>query len=367
MIQGGLNLNLKGPVPLAQHCCLRSDLFPIDIAQNFWKDERFYTLRKINSQSQWDPGCFNCKQLEHSDLLSFRQGMNQGLKIQGQTELTGPARIDLMFSISCNLACRSCGAHSSTFWQKHLDENNLSNPWALTVNNNDNKDRVISALEQLDLSNLRQLVFCGGETLLGQEYWDVAEWLVNNVANADKNLTLCFQTNGTQPILPRNYNIINKCHLVKLHISLDGIEQQFEYLRWPAKWNQVVDNILLLRQTLPSNVMFVVEETVSIFNLAYLNNLETWIKQNFVSNREGDVINHSRHLALGSFSIKNCSKEYVSAMQNTSYSNLISANWEESPDSIKQMINTIKQFDTLRNESFEKIFPEVAEFYSRFL
>jgi sulfatase maturation enzyme AslB (radical SAM superfamily) len=364
MIHGGLQLNFKKSGLSAQHCCLRSDLFTVSPTQNLWNDNRFSPLRETNKQGQWDPGCFNCKQLENSDLLSFRQGMNRGLEINGQTELTGPARIDLMFNISCNLACRICGPDSSTFWQKHLKENNL---WNLPTTLPDNKDQVISALGQLDLSNLRQLVFCGGETLLGQEYWDVAEWLVNNVPAADKNLTLCFQTNGTQSILPRNYDIISKCHLVKLHVSLDGIERQFEYQRWPAKWDQVVDNILSLKQTLPSNVMFVVEETISIFNLAYLNNLEAWTKQNFAYNKEGDIINHTRHLAGGIFNIYNCSQEYMLAMQNTPYSDLIPTDWKESPNNIKHMISTIKQFDTLRNESFEQIFPEVAEFYSRFL
>jgi hypothetical protein len=31
------------------------------------------------------------------------------------------------------------------------------------------------------------------------------------------------------------------------------------------------------------------------------------------------------------------------------------------------MIKSIKQFDQLRNQSFEETFPELADFYSRFL
>ena len=113
--------------------------------------------------------------------------------------------------------------------------------------------------------------------------------------------------------------------------------------------------------------MFVVEETVSIFNLAYLHNLEDWIKQNFTYNREGEVVNHTQHMAKGFFNIYNCSQEYVLGMQNTPYSGLIPKDWQESPDRINTMLNKIKQFDTIRNESFEQIFPEVAKFYARFL
>jgi hypothetical protein len=86
---------------------------------------------------------------------------------------------------------------------------------------------------------------------------------------------------------------------------------KFEYLRWPASWSQVTDNILNIRETVPSNVMFLVEETISIFNLAYITELDTWVKQNFTTNREGDPVNHTRHMATGIFRLDNCSNEYV--------------------------------------------------------
>ena len=229
------------------------------------------------------------------------------------------------------------------------------------------KDEVIATLSNLDLSNLRQLVFCGGETLLGQEYWEVARWLGENVPDAKKNLTLCFQTNGTQPIHPRNYEIIEKFHLVKLHISLDGVAERFEYLRWPAEWNQVSENIVSLKNNLPSNVMFLVEETISIFNLAYLDELSRWVDDNFSISLEGDVINHTRHLAVNTYSIDYCTQEYVDAIRQTKFKNLIPADWIENPAGIDKMINEIKQFDHFRNESFVEVFPQVADYYSRFL
>jgi hypothetical protein len=227
------------------------------------------------------------------------------------------------------------------------------------------KNEVINALSKLDLSNLRQLVFCGGETLLGQEYWDVAAWLADNVP-ADQQLTLCFQTNGTQTILPKNIDIIKRFHAVKLHISLDGIGARFNYLRWPADWNQVVHNIMDLRATLPSNVMFVIEETISIFNLLYQSELNAWVHDNFTTNREGDVVNHTRHLAVGMFNLENMSQEYVNLITNSGHRNLIPVDWAENPTKIQEMLAEIKKFDALRNESFAEVFPELANLYRRF-
>jgi hypothetical protein len=365
MIHGGLNLDFKSKsAATAQHCCLRNSRFSISDAADLWQSEKFVPLRKVNLTDQWDPGCYNCEKLEKSGLRSFRNGMNDGLGIYGKTNLSGPARLDLKFDISCNLACRTCGPQSSTFWQKHLKEHNQ---WSSPIFSPRNKHDVINYLQQLDLSNLKQVVFCGGETLLGQDYWDVSKWLAENVPNAKNQLTLCFQTNGTQPILKRNYDIFEKTHLVKLHISIDGIGEKFEYLRWPAKWQQVTENIQTIRNECPSNTMFVIEETISIFNLAYLNQSDRWALENFHVDSYGDKIDHTRHLANGIFSLKNCSQEYIDLMLKSQYANLIDSQWQENKTAIKYMLASIEKFDTYRSQSFSQTFPEVAAMYQKFL
>jgi hypothetical protein len=103
MIHGGLNLTFKTATPHAQHCCLlTTSLFPIDVASNFWNNPKFIPLRETNKKNVWDPTCSNCEQLEKTGFESERTGMNNGLELNFQTDLTGPARIDLMFDISCN-------------------------------------------------------------------------------------------------------------------------------------------------------------------------------------------------------------------------------------------------------------------------
>jgi len=226
---------------------------------------------------------------------------------------------------------------------------------------------MISILKTLDLSNLKLVVFCGGETLLGAGYWEVAQAIADMMPNAKHQLTLSFQTNGTQTISQRHYELIEKFHLVKLNISLDGFGEQFEYLRWPASWQQVTDNIMNMREQLPVNVMFLIEEAMSIFNLLYQGRLDKWAKDNFSTNRLGDVVNHSRHAARGIFSLNNLSQEYVDSLEQSHLTKLIPQSWQESPDQILKMIAEIRKFDALRNQSWTNTFPEVAEFYKRYM
>lgn len=380
MIHGGLSISSKndGADLGFKPCCLlgeKKHWYPILDNENIHQDQRLTDLRSLNRSGKWYSECeMFCGALEKNKLISMRQGMNAGLARSQDYDLPGPLRLDLQFDISCNLACRTCGPSASTFWIKHLkDKKQLSNEWP---EHQKNSKRIIEILKKLDLSNLQQVVLCGGETLLGSEYWNVADWLAMNVPNAKQNLMMCFQTNGTQSISERWFQTIDKFKLVKLQVSLDGINDRFEYLRWPASWAQVSDNLYNLREKVPSNVMFLIEETVSIFNVLYLNELESWVADNFYANREGDVVDHTRHLAkysvsmndsiLYDFSLNNASQLLVDAMLSKGCANLIPNNWQENPEKIKSMIETIKYFDQLRDQDFKKTFPEVFECFQHY-
>lgn len=363
MIHGGLNINIKNRhAQFANHCCLRHDPLPIDL-QNVWNNDRLIALRQTNLDNKWDAGCSNCELLENAGLVSFRQGMNNGLGIVGKKDLSGPARLDLMFDVSCNLACRTCGPHASSYWQHHLKVNGQ---WSRPIRPEHNADSMIALLQTLNLENLRQVVFCGGETLLGNEYWNVARWLTANVPNAKSQLTLCFQTNGTQPIEHKNFEIINECHAVRLHVSMDAVGQQFEYLRWPASWEQVTTNLFDLKSTVPSNVLFLIEQTVSIFNILHLHELDQWCNTNFSANREGDSVQCTKHLATGIYSLTNASQPLINALDNGPYRSLVPVDWKENAQFIRSMLDQIKKFDQFRNQSFEQTFPATFAAFKEF-
>jgi hypothetical protein len=363
MIHGGLTINLKtfNDEILVNQCCLRTKQFQVNNINEIWDNKNFLPLRELNNQSIWDSGCWTCQGNEQAGLPSFRTGTLE--KFGKKTNLSGPQRIDLMFDIGCNLACRTCGPELSTFWQKHLKENNIA---FVAPRPTSRANDMISILKTLDLSNLELVVFCGGETLLGQGYWQVAEAIADMVPNAKQKIILSFQTNGTQSISKDNYKIIERFFLVKLNISIDAIGERFNYLRWPANWDQLTENINLLRETLPVNVMFLVEETISVFNLYYQQELANWTSANYSTNRLGDIVNHTKHVANGIFGLASLSQEYVDAIANTNLRKLISPTWRENPVAIKSMLLEIKKFDKLRQQDWTKTFPEVADFYKKF-
>lgn len=367
MIHGGLNINIKNGTNTLTYnqCCLSSNYLTWSTdAEVKWNDVNLQTIRKQNNNNQWHPGCWQCERLEKTGAKSFRHAMIE--KFGVQKNLTGPQRIDLLFDRSCNLACRTCGPASSTFWSKHLKDNGLSSfPIA---NDADNFKKIRNTLEAMDLSNLGMVQFCGGETLMGNTYWQAAEVIAELVPDAKNKIELGFQTNGTQPIDEKHYKTIEKFKLVKLMVSMDGTHDRFEYLRWPASWNQYTDNILHLREVLPSNVMFFVQETTSCLNLFYTQEVPEWVKTNFSANREGDPTDHATQLAIHPYlNVDNITQEYVDALANTNMAAAVSENWKENPDKIRMFLNETEKFDRLRGQDWKKTFPEIVDFYARYL
>jgi hypothetical protein len=219
----------------------------------------------------------------------------------------------------------------------------------------------------LDLSNLKQVQFCGGETLLGNTYWETAQIIADLVPNAKDNLLLAFQTNATQPVPAKYYDLIEKFKLVKFMVSLDGTHDRFEYLRWPAHWNQVVDNIFTIREKIPSNVMFYIQECTSNLNMLYFGEVRDWVEKHFNTNRDGDQTDYSTQLARHSYlDVNIITTEYFDSIKNTKMSQFLRPGWQENPQKIQQFIRETEKFDQLRGQDWKKTFPEVANFYSRY-
>ena len=363
IIHGALVIDIK-PIhnsTFIGHCCLR-DTFKIDFpSEPVWQNKKLFPLRNKNINNEWDSGCWTCQGNELAGMESFRTGSLKGFG--KRKDLSGPTRLDLVFDTNCNLACRSCGPQSSTFWLKHLIDNQLVD--SKTPIPPSRADYMIDILKTLDLTHLESVLFCGGETLLGNTYWKVAKVIADLVPNAKDQLVISFQSNATQMISEKHFDLIERFKLVKVHFSIDGIREKFEYLRWPASWNQVVDNVHEIRATAPSNVMFSIEETLGCLNLFYHHELETWAKKHFSANRFGDRIDHTTHHMKEVFALDNLTKEYVDALPGHLRS-LVNPNWKENPEGIRNMIKEINKFDAIRNEDWSVTFPEVYEFYRRY-
>lgn len=124
------------------------------------------------------------------------------------------------------------------------------------------------------------VIICGGEPILNHSSEVILEHL-----NVDQNIRIHF--NGT--VMPKQSFLDKSARFqyIQYCFSIDGVGERFEYLRWPAKWNQVVDNILWLVSAAPDNVGFAVNITVSQLNKPYYTEVIDWIDQTIPQNNQG--------------------------------------------------------------------------------
>ena len=169
----------------------------------------------------------------------------------------------------CNLACVTCGPEASTRWQQELGI-----PIA------PGNPREIDQATIQKAKTMTGIVIGGGEPVLNYSSETMLEHL-----NSDQQINIHF--NGT--ILPKQSFLDKSERFAHIHycFSIDGIGERFEYLRWPAKWNKVVDNILWLANAVPDNVTFNVNITISQLNKEYYTEVVDWVIQTVPQNKQG--------------------------------------------------------------------------------
>ena len=173
--------------------------------------------------------------------------------------------LDLRIGNTCDLACVMCGSINSSKWaelEKNINiktgmERSHSVKWW------ENKD-FWNDLHEI-LLHAKLVKFGGGEPLLLKQHKDVLKFLKEN----NPNCIIKYITNAnniTQEYIDLWQDIPN----LYFTFSLDSINERIEYLRWPVKWDSIIENLLMLKQ-LKSKPLVAVNYTMALFNNLYIN------------------------------------------------------------------------------------------------
>jgi len=119
-------------------------------------------------------------------------------------------------------------------------------------------------------STIGVIEFVGGEPFMmsQDEQSSLFKFLVDN--GHASHIRLKYNTNGTRlPTEQLEYWPHFKA--VEINVSVDGTDSRFEYLRFPAQWNEVKSNIEFY-QTLP-NLDLGIMLTLSVLNIGYVDDV----------------------------------------------------------------------------------------------
>ena len=236
-------------------------------------------------------GCKACWDEEDSGITSMRQHRfnlakwnRHKEKYVGRFEDPQMITLDFKFSSLCNLKCRICGPYCSSNWLKESLDTGEYHEHTIKIFskyaerkfvNNEINFEIFNKI----LPNLHIIEFYGGEPLMQPEHAKIMN-ILNSYPNVEQlNLELFYNINGTF----YDESVIetwNKMGIVELNISLDDIEDRFEYQRYPAKWNDVLDNIKQYKENCNSNVKMHLYCTVSLYNIFYIDDLIKYNAEN---------------------------------------------------------------------------------------
>lgn len=234
-----------------------------------WASQTRQEIRTSLNQSIRHANCQDCWAEEDAGRLSLRNIVNERFKdVEAYQEQ--PRVFMLKPGNACNLACRHCNPYVSSGWYK--DHYKLTSTGSFVdyvksynyIRDGYTADNdVWTTLGQWN-DNIVYYDLYGAEPLL-------IDPLLDLLRSGNTEQSIHVNTNGT--IWQDDFNdVFSKFKHVELGISIDAIGQQFDYMRYPAKWEHVLANLLKYKQLAEKHpsIDLSVCITASILNVYYL-------------------------------------------------------------------------------------------------
>ena len=194
---------------------------------------------------------------------------------------------DLRLGNVCQLKCVMCSPHDSSSWVKDWktiypafknEDLKKDQGWNPKFDYNwYQKSSFISTMKS-QAHNIKELYFAGGEPLLIPEHYSILKFMIEN--GAAKDCILRYNSNGLK-ISSDLLSMWNEFKHVKFNFSIDAAGSKNDYIRFPSKWNDVVENLTMLDNT-PDNITINLACAVQALNVSNLVELAEWkMSQNF--------------------------------------------------------------------------------------
>ncbi len=344
------NVDGKNNSVLVKPCCWFRGGFKLD--ENIHKNRESY-----NNIQTWVPECSYCKNLEDSGQQSLRQ---TGQDWIDSSDSTYPVTVDIHLDNTCNAACVICNEHSSTLWhkenQKLLNKSFQIKPDVDTVDAN--LHRIVT---EFDYSRLRYVKFYGGEPL----FTDTHLKFLKTISNPE-NVTVHYTTNGS--IFPSDETLAtwNRFKTIIFGASIDGVDRQFDYIRWPLPWTKVSNNLLRLRDQRLHNVIFRIEFTINFLNAWYYDRLQNWVYDNWNTNAFGDPTELNIHHCYGVFDLQRMPQKLRNEIlkkyptDHVIYHTV--SNLKQTMD-LEPFTKFTQKWDARRKQDWRQAFVDIAHFF----
>lgn len=227
----------------------------------FWHGTEMQNLRNNKlTGTEPAPGCALCSGPESLGLTSIRQQLLRKSWASADRKIK---MLDVFFGNVCNLGCLMCGPDYSSYSSEERYKAGLIKARIPLI---DNIQLAVDTMDQLP--DLESVSFLGGEFFVAKGIDAVLDRIL------ERNLQCTVTTNAT--VLPQH--LLDKLSLIQdlqIRISVDGVGNVYELIRYPASWDTLNTNVHRLQQQFP-RAEFHISTVVQPLNLEQLPQLLDW-------------------------------------------------------------------------------------------
>jgi len=227
-----------------RNCCAaypQISSLPGQTFEQWQQDPRLIEFRKRLDQGQWLDECRACEIQEKQHGHSFRTAVNSVVEVDDSFGVW-PSRWSIKFGNACNLACWSCGEHSSSVVAHHKRQIDILPNGFVDPEKRFQKlwpQLKANILKSYDYHNTVTLTLQGGEPMANKTVLAFLNELIK-LGLADRS-RLEFHTNAT--LINTKLFATNQWQYVCVFLSLDAVGRKAEWLRYGCNWNQIETNV----------------------------------------------------------------------------------------------------------------------------
>jgi len=276
----------------------------------------------------------------------------------------GPKLLSIKNGNVCNAKCRSCHPGDSSRWI--ADAAKLTQATGKTIYRIDVKevnwtDDQIQEILLLS-EHLTRLELFGGEPTYNKKVINLLNQIVE--AGHSSHIDLYINTNGSSDIVDR-IPLLHQFHSVEIGVSIDGVGDQFEYIRHGVSYEKLVSNIkrwqsYFSQHNIPATITSIT--TVSILNIFYLTQIKQEVNQLLGKDPFWNLLVDPDFL-----NVKHMPKALKSQVidmlkSDGSFDEFINLLEQPAlPEAWQQFLQITQALDTIRKEKFDVVFPEFAK------
>jgi len=277
-------------------CCV-SPVQPVDDI-DFYKDKNLNYYRSSNQDNIKIKECKYCWNAEELGINTYRVQTNDlDYNDPKEVRLT---HLDYNVTPICNAKCIVCSSYYSSSWAAEDKKFNQ-------IKDTRSANNILKSKYplNLDLTNLSRIYFNGGEPFLT----DDLEIMLTEIERQQYGLykvKVEISTNGSVYPSEKQIELIRKSNKCILRVSIDAIEEQFEYIRYPLVWKDVSENIIKMANISPK-IQIIICPNIGIHNILEVKKIEDWTKE--LKSSVSNSVELNFHPTLGPLSLKNMSSQ----------------------------------------------------------